>query len=403
MFEDVITYARLGIHRTGTDVDRRTADWIAGELAVAGLDTRFDEWRLRQFVLQRCTMEVYGRDIEGIPLWFPKATVSGPVRAPFHLFDDHGPKSDMAGRIVLMLPDSKVDTSEAEQAIRMFELAKAGALGIVICPRTPSGEVFGHNVYAPYNQEPWPIPVVMAGWNDRPALIVAAERQDEIVLTVEGRDDSQALARSVIGQLTRGDQWVVVSTPQSGWFRCGGERGPGVALMLALARWAAETPPGPSYLFLCNSGHELGMIGMDRILTWPGLPAPEQVIGWLHLGSSVATRPWTSDGRFSPQGYSGSNNLVASPDLLPVIQTSFAGLPDFQPRAGEARGELARVLARGYSGFGFFGGHYHFHTDRDGPENTAPALLEPVALALAEAIKTMIEQRGDQPASAFGD
>ena len=62
----------------------------------------------------------------------------------------------------------------------------------------------------------------------------------------------------------------MLSTPLSGWHACGGERGPGVALLLAIARAFAADParlPNVGTLVLFgDSAHELGDLGAERSL-----------------------------------------------------------------------------------------------------------------------------------------
>ena len=83
----------------------------------------------------------------------------------------------------------------------------------------------------------------------------------------------------------------MISTPYSAWFKAGGERGPGVALFLALARWAAKHPTEDSYLFVASSGHELGGAGIKSFMD-KYAPPPDQVTCWLHLGASISAYDW---------------------------------------------------------------------------------------------------------------
>ncbi len=57
--------------------------------------------------------------------------------------------------------------------------------------------------------------------------------------------------------------WVIISTPQSGWFTCGGERGPGIAMSRALSEWAAQKNFPVRWLFIATSGHEWTDFGAD--------------------------------------------------------------------------------------------------------------------------------------------
>ena len=71
--------------------------------------------------------------------------------------------------------------------------------------------------------EPWPIPVVLVSPYDEPALMSAVRSGAKASLLVDGVDDRDARAKNVIARVDRGKELIVVSTPQSGWFRCAGE------------------------------------------------------------------------------------------------------------------------------------------------------------------------------------
>ena len=106
-------------------------------------------------------------------------------------------------------------------------------------------------------------------------------------MSVRGRDDAEAKSSNVVAKLVRGDKWIVVTTPLSGWFTCAGERGPGVALFLGLARWAAERSGDHSLMFLGNTGHELDQVGAHHTLE-SNAPSTGDVSMWIHLGASCS-------------------------------------------------------------------------------------------------------------------
>jgi len=395
LFRDVVAYAVLGDHRTATAVDQETSAWIGRRLEEAGLKVSFLNWRLRQFFLERAELVVEARGRECLPLWFPRPTGPEPVRAPLLLIWDEQDFSKARGRAALIKFDQGVVRPGSGHARIIEGLARHGARAVIGFNASFSGEIFASNVSSPFNQTPWPLPVVQVGARERLSLIEAAGREAEAFLRVEGRDDPQAEAVNVLGRLTRGRSFVVVSTPQSGWFRGAGERGTGVALFLALARWAASLSSGPSWLFLSNTGHELDNMGMHHLLESGRVPPPEDVLCWLHLGASMAVYAWRHNGRFLERdGPSSQTNLVAVPDLLPGLEHAFADVLFITPRAGDTAGELSGVLEKGYRAFGFFGGHYFFHAPSDGPETTGPELLEPIGRALVRALTSVLAEAG---------
>jgi len=64
LYRDVTAYARLGDHRTASEIDLKTSAWIADQLEIAGLRTRFLPFSLRQFHLKECFLTLNGKTIE---------------------------------------------------------------------------------------------------------------------------------------------------------------------------------------------------------------------------------------------------------------------------------------------------------------------------------------------------
>jgi len=74
---------------------------------------------------------------------------------------------------------------------------------------------------------------------------------------------------------------IIVTTPLSGWYRCAGERGTGLAIALSVAEALAQDWP---VRFVAPTGHELGYYGAAEYLKANSHP----VRAVLHLGSCVA-------------------------------------------------------------------------------------------------------------------
>src|SRR4030095_3808177 len=187
---------------------------------------------------------------------------------------------------------------------------------------------------SPAGALPWPIPVVLVGPRDEPTLTAATTSNAKVSMLLDGDDDSDARAKNVVARVDRGKDLIVISTPQSGWFRCAGERGPGIALFLGLARWASRRAAGASFLFVSTSGHELGGLGMRAFLKELA-PAPERVLCWIHLGAGIATYSWeeTSSGLKKLQEVDSRRYLMTSPGFVPLRPPTFPGLPGLTPTA----------------------------------------------------------------------
>lgn len=78
------------------------------------------------------------------------------------------------------------------------------------------------------------------------------------------------------------DSPIVITTPMSGWFECAGERGTGIALAISLANKLAGRWPVQLVL---ASGHELGYLGGFEYTA--SLKTPPAAV--IHIGSCLAT------------------------------------------------------------------------------------------------------------------
>ena len=62
-------YEEQGFHRTGTAVDRASAEWLAGAVRQIGLEPMLEEFSLRRVDPLEASLTVNGRRIEGLPLF----------------------------------------------------------------------------------------------------------------------------------------------------------------------------------------------------------------------------------------------------------------------------------------------------------------------------------------------
>jgi hypothetical protein len=388
LFDDVKTYASFTGHRTASKGDLATSAWLADRLGQAGFEVELQEWNLDQYDLDDCVLTVAGESIECFPFWLPQGTEeleTGALQAPVaHLAADSEP-ADVEGCIAYLDSESvggghfKLGVPEA--------VLSSGAVAAAVVIKSPSDELVAQNAVPPYVRQTLPLPAVIVGEKDEGRLKQAAQQRAPATLRVAGSMRRNAKAMNVIGRLVRGPKWIIVSTPISGWFSCGGERGPGVALWLAIAAWAAEHDSDTSFLLVATSGHELDNMGAAYFADSEAAPAPADVICWLHLGASIATRRWQAgENGLTPLAERNPGNLVGSAVLVPLLEAAFTGIPEIKPRSGESKGELAVVLGHGYRAFGLYGGHTWFHTPHDQPEATDAELLGPIARACVAAL-----------------
>ena len=186
-----------------------------------------------------------------------------------------------------------------------------------------------------------PIPVATVRRSVLDRLHELARRAGAARLQLSGRDANTS-AEYVLARKPGVGAAIVISTPLTGWFRCGAERGPGVALMLGLARALARSSR-PVWM-VATGAHEIGHLGMKRALASGRLPPPCDTALWLHLGAGICAR--ALDGRYSikiPQ------NIMLTASLAGRLGSDFAA-PEWT--YVEARpngpGEGGDVIAAGY-------------------------------------------------------
>jgi hypothetical protein len=392
LYRDVERYVAFGEHRTGTDVDLATSAWIRAELAAAGFEVTDLPFPVRVFDMKSCWVKVGERSYEGYPEWYPTATGPEPVTAPLTLLGNDESLESLEGKVWLTKArGSRGLGSELKR--RLDAAGKAGAVAAVVVIPHPSGELSGRSTGKPWHEAPWcSIPVVGVAPKHEETLRAAAERGEAASVLIHGQDRPDGRALTTVGCIGDGDELIIVTTPSSGLSYCGGERAPGVALLLGLARWVAQRRPDTRYLFSANSGHELMGLGVYPLMD--EVPPPEAVKCWLHMGSGIANWHWvaSSKGLERQMRRGGIQNFVCSPELVPIMERSFAHIEGLAPRTTRPGGELAHYMRVGYRSFGFYGGNRYVHTIVDRADQTAPELLEPVARGLARALEAIEDE-----------
>ncbi len=398
LYADVVRYVDFGIHRTAYPGDLHTAEWVRDELALAGLDAELLAWEVNQFFVEEVHLEVAGKSYDAFPAWYPKMTGPTPLTGKLGIFNPGGSPGYLQGKVAY-IPLWRVwlaDLTEGGISEYAAEVASDGAVALCVPIASlgpDSGLVKAGNVRG-NRQNPQPIPALFVAPKDDAELRKAAWAGAEVQMTIHGkdrRDEDAVLAYNVVARIERGPRWIVVTTPISGWFGCGGERGPGVALFLGLARWISRQESDLSCLFIANSGHELGYLGAEVSLEEVDVPAPEDVVAWLHLGAAIATRAWhkTDKGTMPSAEYNPFAFLQGSRELVPILRQAFEDVPHLVPGSLLFLGELEVIHKAGYTVFGFFGEHYFFHQPEDTAEETMPELLEPIGRSLVEVLSAL--------------
>lgn len=383
--EDVRTYSSFGVHRYGSAGELAALTWMGKALSDAGLAVEKQPLRMgRQLVLESGQIELGGKTYEAFPHWWPPGQMG-----KISLEASVKPDKESAGAFAwLRLPYERGAYLNAQHREAILALAAHKPLAILLTIDNPAGSIFTYNV----NQEdaPWPMPVIVVPARLASELEAARTSGAKLKVDMTVRHEANVVSYNVIGRIDNGAaRTVVISTPVSSWFTSSCERGPGIALFLAMARQAAKGPRKVNFVFVGTVGHEIGHGGMEAFIHEKA-PPPDKVRAWLHLGASLACYGWKRDAATSrwnrlPEADPSLRALLASASLQDQVTSAFkdvAATPMFAEKSGV--GELREVRAAGYLDyFGMAGLHRFFHTPEDSPDLTGPELLEPLAQAFS--------------------
>jgi hypothetical protein len=349
--EDVATYVGIGEHRAGTAGERTVGRWLQGRLARLGYGTRVEHFPVLTVLNPGGTLHVAGEAIRAFPQWLPPADVLGKTIAhPLELLDAESgdPAIRVVAKPIAFTPNWM---PSLDKLVQLAAAKRAPALIVAI--DSPSGELFACNQHS---RAPFPIPVALVARNDLPRITNSIGRSARLRLT-GALTETQAL--NVIGEKTGIGQRLVVSTPLTGWFTCGGERGPGIALWLRLAAFLAASKRPVT--LLGTGSHEIGHFGMEHALA-NGAPKPDDVALWLHFGASLAaTKLDAQYGKKSPQ------YLVARSPTEGLAKTALlSDMPIYLTGDRTTLGEAGQIIGAGHEHFvGLSGSFPTFHTPKD--------------------------------------
>lgn len=388
--DDLSRYIGFGSKQSGGAGDTACGHWLADELHRAGFAVETHDLSVPCFAPKRC--EIAADDARAAlwsqPIVVP--TTDHGVSGPLVRVDANGrADAPLAGAVALVdLPYGRWSSALAKPIRAPIDAAvAAGAKAVIVITNGPTGKIIALNADGRAPMFPGPVGLIAPA--DAAPFLAAAMQHRSAIVRLSG-EQGRRTAFNLIGRLDRGSkQWVVVSTPRSGWFGCAGERGGGIAAWLDLARWAPAALQDYNLAFLCNSGHEYENLGAEQSLQTIA-PRPDETRFWLHLGANLAARDW-HEGLFGLKPIRGTDSqryLVVSPELLPASRRLFAGLAGLEsPYSSEmlSAGELTPILAAGYrSVAGIFGVHRFHHVSDDDARCVQPEAVATTIMAFRE-------------------
>lgn len=344
------SYWEQGIHRTGTEVDRVSGDWLIAQVREAGLEPAREVFELSRVDPVAASVGSAGRRVDGLPLFDGAFTGAEGVRGRL------GPLGSSAE---IGLAEAPPNTSGAGALGQARQENRHRAIVLVtrggrpgLCPN--NAESFLH---------PFGPPVVQVSSEEKPWLDDLARSGSEAVVVAQVKR-SPAEAFNVTASIAGAGKSLpplVIMTPRSGWWTCASERGGGIACWLELMRAMRGTKPARDVLFVASSGHEIGQRGIEIYAERrPALIMHSRA--WIHFGANIGA------------AQDPGNTIQASDDEMEAVMAKAmqaAGLGiDRRVRRGTVPGGEAGVVHRGGGRYmSIIGRNALFHNPADrGPE-----------------------------------
>lgn len=359
LFDCVSTYAAFGDHRSGTDVDRATAEWVAESLVGLGLDAEIADVPFDRY---HCDSEltVDGLPVEHLPIYYA--------------WSGEGSGSIATTDVVVRSIDPMVGGFAAAVDGPIAEAQAVGAEAAVLSTQHPEGSLVATN-RDPESAQPG-FPAVLVAGRDFQRL---SKGQVSLMMTareVPGRTSNVVARNGVSGRP------LVLTTPLNGWFGCAGERGCGVAILLDLVERFADRP----LLVVATGGHELGYFGAHRFID----ATDETPVAIVHVGASLAVEDVAPDGSRSLAAARlamtslGSGDTSRMSDALSGAGYDLVVDTEHWLGEGEAWSRMAVPM------LSFTGAGVDFHTPNDTPQRaTSPTALALVADSIAAAVEIL--------------
>jgi len=274
-------YDKQGNHRTGTDVDRKSGDWLVEEVQRLGVNASLESFTLNRVDPQSCYLRVGNRRIDGVPLFDAGFTAADGVHGKLGM----GPAAEIrlleTGPFPLTRPgaEHRGPISEARRGTHKAVVLVAGGsrpglfLTNALAFRNPSGP-----------------PMLQVSNTEIEWLRQQSQSGAEAtVVTQVKRTPAQAF--NVTARITGSNSKLaplVFMAARSAWWQCVTEQGSRLACWLEVMRVLAASKPARDCLFVALSGHELGELGMDAYIEDRQNLLPD-AHAWIFFGSGIGT------------------------------------------------------------------------------------------------------------------
>jgi hypothetical protein len=306
-------YDQQGIHRTGTETDLQSAEWLMAKIREIGITPEIQPFSIDRIEPVQSVLVVGKRRLEGVPLFdCARYTDADGIHGRLGHLDDEN------AEIGVWLTPPWHETPEVRKlnAIRRQDRCRA-IIAITITQQKGLFLLNGNNFNQPFGP-----PVLQISSCDCDGLTKEIETGTTVNVIVQIRRHPAKTGNvwAVIKGRDRQRPPLVVMTPRTGWWQCAAERGGGIAGLLEIMRAISRCQPIRDVIFTANSGHELNQLGMTEFLR----RHPELIqrsSAWIHLGANFAAqggmiRLAASDKGIEEQALSAFKAQFGNLDLL---------------------------------------------------------------------------------------
>ncbi len=272
--EIIKDYDNQGIHRTGTKVDLNSAHWLEKEVKRIGLNPYLDEFTINRLDIIETSLNIDNKKIDGIPLFdciFPDNKI-------------------IIGKLGFLKEKNTIGIARTnnDRFRHLKEYRRSNQhLGLVFITQglTPGLSLINaENFKEPFGPPTLQISSDYWSWTKsnvgkEATLTFKTKRTPtkafNVNVRIKGKNSNLAP--------------LIVMTPRSGWWNCASERGGGIAILLEMMHNFYINPPYRDVIFLANSGHELGHLGLNHFLK-ENHNLIKNASCWIHLGANISAK-----------------------------------------------------------------------------------------------------------------
>jgi hypothetical protein len=273
-------YDAQGNHRTGTEIDNASAEWLADQARQYGAETSLEPFALSRIDPQSCYLRIGGRRIDSVPVF--DAGFSGAEGVQGKL----GPLDSDAEIGLAESEPAKLADPGIEQRDQVLKARSSQHKGVVVLTRGIRPGLYLLN--AADFLKPFGPPMLQISSSESEWLREMAAAQSEATLVAHVKR-TPARAFNVIAKIrgtspTLGP--LVLMAPRSAWWQCTTEQGSRLACWLEAIRVLAAARPARDCIFVALSGHEVGLLGTDPFIRRrPDLV--KRAHAWIFFGSGI--------------------------------------------------------------------------------------------------------------------